>query len=253
MLDEGRAPEEVLHDMIEEVKIPEGYYMANNRLVPSEALAQNAVRVLLQYIGDDPTRDGLLDTPQRVCKSLREMNAGMLLNPEKILGKQFELLHDEMVISRDIPFTSCCEHHMLPFSGTATVAYVPRVVTTETACKCVQNTTRCETSCPQCHGTSKVLGNTGKVVGLSKLARLVHCFARRLQVQERMTGEIADTIVKVLDPLGAACILRAEHSCMSCRGVNLSGTSFITSAMRGVLKENPAARAELLSLCNIGG
>lgn len=211
------------------LKIPDGYYKSGTRLLPSEALAHKAVRILLQYVGDDPDRDGLRDTPARVCKSLRELCGGLEVDPLKLLERQFDLVHDEMMLLKDIPFTSVCEHHMLPFSGVAHVAYIPRPAQ----------------MLPRESGQEQ----RAKVVGLSKLARLVHAYARRLQVQERLTGEVADALVKVLDPLGAACIISAEHSCMSCRGIKLSGTSFITSAMRGVFKEDDKARAELMTLC----
>ncbi len=176
---------------------------------------EDAVVRLLEWIGENPKRDGLLDTPKRVLKAMREMTEGLREEPELILERRFDLDHDEMVILKDIAFTSICEHHLLPFSGTAAVAYVP---------------------------------NGGKVVGLSKLARLVLCYAKRPQVQERMAGQIADDLVKYLEPVGAACVLKAEHSCMACRGVKLSGASFVTSALRGVLKTDVAARAELMAL-----
>jgi len=199
-------------------KIPEGYYQSGDKMLPSEMTAQNAVRILLEYLGEDPARDGLIQTPARVLKSLREMNGGYHLTPAKILDKVFEVDHDEMVIMRDIDFVSLCEHHMLPFNGVAHVAYIPQ---------------------------------GGKVVGISKLARLVHCFAQRLQVQERMTGEVVDALMEHLKPQGAACIIEAHHSCMSCRGVRVSGAKFITSALRGFLKTDVSARAELMAL--IGG
>lgn len=187
---------------------------------PWEKAAQpeDAVVRLLEFLGEDPNRDGLRETPSRVCKALREMTEGVGQDVGAILSKRFELSHDELVLIKDIPFTSLCEHHMLPFSGIAHVAYVP---------------------------------SGGKVVGLSKLARLVQCFAKRLQVQERMTGQIADAVQEHLEPLGSACIVSAEHSCLACRGARLPGVSFVTSALRGVLKGDSSARAELMAL--IGG
>lgn len=183
--------------------------------IPAVSSAEEAVKVLLRFLGEDPDRDGLKDTPTRVLKALREMTEGLREDPAKILERRFELTHDELVVLKGIPFTSLCEHHLLPFQGEAAVAYVP---------------------------------NGGKVVGLSKLARLVQCFAKRPQIQERMTGEIADAVVTYLEPIGAACVISAEHSCLACRGARLPGALFITSALRGVLKEDQRARAELMSL-----
>lgn len=191
------------------------HYGWDGKEVPSHALAEDAVRTLLRYIREDPERDGLLDTPNRVVKALAEMTEGLHQDPAVILARRFELQHDEMILVKDIPFTSVCEHHLLPFTGKAAVAYVP---------------------------------DGHQVVGLSKLARLVLCFAKRPQVQERMTGQIADAVVEHLKPLGAACIIKAEHNCLSCRGARLPGVNFVTSALRGVLKTDPAARAELMSL-----
>lgn len=186
---------------------------------PWEASAnpEDAVVRLLQYLGEDPSRDGLLDTPKRVLKAFREMTVGMGQNPAEILKTQFSLEHDELVLVKGVPFTSLCEHHLLPFSGHAAVAYIPA---------------------------------NGKIVGLSKLARLVECFARRPQVQERLTGQIADSIEEHLQPVGTACVISAQHSCMACRGVKLSGVDFVTSALRGVLKGDISARAELMALIN---
>src|SRR6202044_3160860 len=176
---------------------------------------EDAVVRLLQYIGEDPRRDGLKDTPARVLKALREMTEGLREDPATILERRFKLEHDEMVILRDIPFNSICEHHLLNFTGTAAVAYVP---------------------------------NGGEVVGLSKLARLVLCYAKRPQVQERLAGQVVDGVMVHLKPLGAACIIKAEHSCLACRGAKLPGAQFVTSALRGVLKTDVSARAELMAL-----
>lgn len=189
----------------------------------TEDIAQQCVKSLLRFIGEDPDRDGLIDTPKRVVKALKEMTSGVNELPEEILSKQFALQHDEMVVLRNIPFTSLCEHHMLPFSGYAGVAYIPKPYNPLTK-----------------------IG--GYVVGLSKLARLVQCYAKRLQVQERMTSEIADALVKYLHPQGAACVIVAQHSCLSCRGARISGSEFITSAMRGCFASDMSARLELLSL-----
>lgn len=170
---------------------------------------------LLEYLGEDPTRPGLLDTPMRVVRSLVEMTSGRDTDIEEILSTTFEEQCDEMVLVRNVEFTSLCEHHLLPFTGSADVAYIP---------------------------------SDGKVVGLSKLARLVDAFAQRLQVQERMTREIADALVDHLDPLGVGVVVRAHHSCMGCRGVKKPSAEMVTSAVRGVMKDDPRARAEFLDL-----
>lgn len=173
------------------------------------------VRGILIAIGEDPSREGLLDTPKRVVKSWSELFHGYSLDPAKILSTVFEDgACDEVVILKDIPFSSMCEHHMLPFIGVAHIGYLPR----------------------------------GRVIGLSKLARLVDCFARRLQIQEKMTSQIADAIETHLKPKGTAVIIEAHHQCMSCRGILKQGTKMITSAMRGVFRRNISARAEILSL-----
>ena len=176
--------------------------------------AEGAVRTLLTYVGEDPSRDGLKDTPDRVCRALVEMTEGSRQSPKEILNRVFDESYDEMVISRDIPFTSICEHHLLVFEGTVDIGYIP-----------------------------------GKVVGLSKLSRLVDCFAKRLQIQERLTREIAYAIRDYLNPIGVAVIVKASHSCMSCRGVKKSGSVMVTSSMIGALRDKPEARAEFLALC----
>lgn len=182
---------------------------------PQCITVQDAIRTLLEHIGEDAARDGLLDTPARVAKAWREMTVGYTQEPAEILARTFDVpCEDEPVILRNIPFHSNCEHHMLPFHGTATVAYIPG----------------------------------GRVVGISKLARLVHCFARRLQVQERLTKQIADAVEEHLDAAGVAVVISAHHSCMGCRGVGTPQTEMITTAFRGVLKADPARRAELLAL-----
>lgn len=174
----------------------------------------DAVVRLLEFMGEDPTRDGLRDTPGRVLRAFTEMTAGMNEDPSVLLAKTFEDTCDEMVVVRGIEFVSTCEHHLMPFTGTATVAYVP----------------------------------AGRVVGLSKLARLVECYARRLQVQERMTNQIVQAMDEHLQPLGAAAIVTARHSCMGCRGVRKPGAEMVTSALSGVMRTKPEARAELLAL-----
>lgn len=175
----------------------------------------NLVRRMLAAIGEDPDREGLRDTPKRVVKSWKELFGGYTQSPAEILSTVFEDgACEEMVILKDIEFQSTCEHHMLPFLGKAHVAYIPK----------------------------------GKVVGLSKLARLVDCFGKRLQIQEKMTKQIAAAINENLKPAGVAVVIEAHHQCMSCRGVKKQGTTMITSAMSGAFMEDPAARAEFMSL-----
>lgn len=185
----------------------------------AEQVACQAVRTLLRYIGEDPDRSGIEDTPMRVVKALREMTSGLREDPKEILSRQFDLEHDELLILRGVPFTSLCEHHLLPFTGEATVAYIPKPDET----------------------------GRNKVVGLSKLARLVLCFAKRPQIQERMTSQVTNALIENLNPLGAACLIKAKHSCMSCRGVRLDA-EFITSSIKGVFFSDPLARAELMRL-----
>ena len=173
-----------------------------------------AVAELLDAIGEDVTRTGLRETPRRVAEMYAELFSGIDTDPASNLRTTFAAGHDEMVMVRDIPFTSLCEHHLVPFSGHAHVAYLP--------------------------------GPDGRITGLSKLARLVEGFARRLQVQERMTVEIADAIDKDLQPRGALVVIEAEHLCMSMRGVRKPGTTTITSSVRGTFRSDPATRAEAL-------
>jgi GTP cyclohydrolase I len=178
--------------------------------------ARAAVRELLAAVGEDPERNGLLDTPDRVSRAYASLLSGYGEDPGDHLERQFEVDHDEMVIVRDVPFSSLCEHHLLPFIGVAHMAYVP--------------------------------GAEGRVCGLSKLARVVDGFARRLQVQERLTTEVADTLMRRLDAAGVMVVLEAEHLCMTVRGVQKPGTMTITSAVRGLLKSSAATRAEALEL-----
>jgi GTP cyclohydrolase I len=175
-----------------------------------------AVREILAAVGEDPDRDGLLDTPQRVARSYAELLAGYREDPGAHLDRQFSVDHDEMVIVRDIPFSSLCEHHMLPFIGRAHVAYIP--------------------------------GPEGKVTGLSKFARVVDGFARRLQVQERLTVQVADAMMERLGADGVLVVIEAEHLCMTMRGVDKPGALTTTSAVRGQLKSNATTRAEALQL-----
>ena len=177
--------------------------------------AERAIRELLEAIGEDPSRDGLLDTPARVARMWTEVLSGTNNDPDHHLSKTFDIEHDEMVLVRDIPFDSMCEHHMLPFTGTAHIAYLP--------------------------------GTTGRFTGLSKLARLVEGYSRRLQVQERLTSQIADAMVEILDAAGVIVIIECEHLCMSMRGVRKSEARTVTSAVRGILRD-AATRAEAISL-----
>jgi len=174
----------------------------------------DAVTRLLEYIGEDPKRDGLRDTPARVLHAWKEMTEGYAQNPELILSKTFDIEHDEMILLDGIRFSSICEHHMLPFTGTAAVAYIPGK----------------------------------KVVGISKLARLVLCHAHRLQVQERLTEDIARDVMTFLQARGAGVVIRAHHSCMGCRGVNQPDARMVTSCMLGAMRDKPEARAELMRL-----
>jgi GTP cyclohydrolase I len=185
-----------------------------NHVVDEERIA-NAVREILLAIGENPDRDGLTKTPARVAKSYSELVAGMRQDPSEVLSTTFDLGHDELVIVRDIRFNSLCEHHMLPFFGNAHIAYIPN--------------------------------ESGRITGLSKLARLVYVFARRLQVQERLTTQIADALVDELQASGVLVVVDAEHLCMSMRGANQPGSRTLTSAVRGQLRK-AATRAEAMSL-----
>jgi GTP cyclohydrolase I len=179
-----------------------------------------AVREILIAIGEDPDRDGLQRTPARVAAMYAEIFAGLHENPCDHLQVTFEADHDEMVMVRDIPLYSECEHHLVPFHGRAHVAYIP--------------------------------GVDGRITGLSKLARLVDGFAKRPQVQERLTSQIADALVEALEPRGVLVVVEAEHLCMSMRGVRKPGTVTVTSAVRGIFKESVATRAEAMSMIGLG-
>jgi GTP cyclohydrolase I len=175
-----------------------------------------AVREILVAVGEDPDRDGLRATPDRVARMYAEIFVGLREDPAQHLTVTFEADHDEMVMVRDIPLYSACEHHLVPFHGMAHVAYIP--------------------------------GDDGRITGLSKLARLVEGYARRPQVQERLTSQIADAMVETLRPKGVFVLLECEHLCMSMRGVRKPGTLTVTSAVRGIFKANPATRAEAMTL-----
>lgn len=175
---------------------------------------ERAVREILLAVGEDPDREGLIKTPNRVARAYSELMAGLQDDPKRHLKTVFTEEYDEVVLLRDIEFHSLCEHHLLPFTGRAHVAYLP----------------------------------DGKVVGLSKLARLVEGFARRPQVQERLTTQIADALMEELSPIGAACVIEATHTCMTIRGAKKHGSTMVTSALRGIFKENPSSRSEILTL-----
>jgi len=178
--------------------------------------AERAIRELLIAVGEDPDREGLLETPARVARAYSELLAGYAEDPGDHLERQFEVDHDEMVIVKDIPFSSLCEHHLLPFIGRAHVCYIP--------------------------------GASGRVCGLSKLARLVAGYAHRLQVQERLTVQIADDLMSRLNASGAMVVVTAEHLCMTVRGVRVPGSVTTTSAVRGLFKQQASTRAEALTL-----
>jgi GTP cyclohydrolase IA len=184
---------------------------ANN--VSAES-ATEAVRTLLRYVGENPNREGLKDTPDRFCRALLEMTQGYSSSPEQILSTTFESDSDEMVLLKDIEFTSVCEHHLLSFTGKAHIAYIP---------------------------------TNGKIVGLSKLARIVDLFSQRLQVQERLTQQVANAIDKYLKPQGVAVVFEGIHSCMCVRGVRKQNSTMITSAMHGQFRDSLASRNEFMS------
>ncbi|GAA2373931.1 GTP cyclohydrolase I FolE [Nonomuraea africana] len=180
------------------------------------ARIEKAVREILYAIGENPDRDGLIDTPARVARAYAEQFSGLNQSPEDVLNKVFDVDHDEMILVRDIEVYSTCEHHLVPFYGMAHVGYIPN--------------------------------DKGQVTGLSKLARLVDVFARRPQVQERMTSQIADALMRILEPRGAIVVLECEHLCMTMRGVRKPGAKTLTSAVRGDFRTSDKTRAEAMSL-----
>ena len=188
---------------------------------PTQAEAEAAVRTLIEWAGDDPEREGLRETPSRVVKSYRELFAGYEIDPRQYLEKTFEEVggYDELVILKDIRVVSFCEHHMLPVIGRAHVGYLP----------------------------------TNRVVGISKLARVVNGFSRRLQIQEKLTAEIAEAIQDILEPAGVGVVIEAEHSCMTLRGVNTAGSMLMTSRLLGVIRDDPRTRQEFLRLARSDG
>jgi GTP cyclohydrolase IA len=187
--------------------------------VQDSQAVERAVLDLLKAVGEDPDREGLADTPHRVAEMFREVLGGLREDPAALLEVSYDERHEEMIVLRDIPFYSMCEHHLLPFSGIAHVAYIPR----------------------------------GRVVGISKLARVVDCLARRLQLQERLTSQIADLIDECLKPRGVAVVVKAEHLCMTMRGIKKPGSLVVTSATRGGFRARQATRMEFLELLNGGG
>jgi GTP cyclohydrolase I len=181
--------------------------------------AEAAVRELLIAVGEDPEREGLLETPARVARAYRELLSGMRLRPEEVLTTTFDLGHDEMILVKDIELWSMCEHHLVPFTGVAHVGYIPN--------------------------------DDGRITGLSKVARLVDVYARRPQVQERLTTQVAEAMMEILEARGAIVVIEAEHLCMTMRGVRKPGSKTVTSAVRGVM-HNAATRSEAMSLIMSG-
>ena len=192
--------------------------LADGRVLPEldRVRAEAAVRELLIAVGEDPDREGLRDTPARVARAYAEIFAGLYTDPDTVLEKTFDEGHRELVLVRDIPVSSFCEHHLLPFSGVAHVGYIP--------------------------------GCNGRVTGLSKIARLVDLYARRPQVQERLTAQVADALVRKLDPQGVIVVIEAEHLCMAMRGIRKPGSRTTTSAVRGIFRTSASSRAEAMSL-----
>ncbi|WP_303979090.1 GTP cyclohydrolase I FolE [Dongia mobilis] len=187
--------------------------------LPTQAEAEEAVRTLIRWAGDDPGREGLLDTPRRVVKSYREFFSGYEADPAEILTRTFSETdgYDEMIVLKDIRFESHCEHHMAPIIGRAHIAYLPRK----------------------------------RVVGISKLARLLDCYAKRLQIQEKLTAQIANTLNEELQPRGVAVVIDASHQCMTTRGVHKAGTSMVTSRMLGAFRNDPSTRREFLAFIGL--
>ncbi|MHC4174798.1 MAG: GTP cyclohydrolase I FolE [Planctomycetota bacterium] len=192
--------------------------MAKKRKIIDTERIRKAVKEILLAVGEDTEREGLKATPERVARMYAELLGGMHEDPKKYLRSVFTENYDEIVLLRDIPFYSICEHHLMPFIGSAHVAYLP----------------------------------SGSVLGVSKLARIVDCFARRLQTQERLTYQIADFIMCSLKPQGVTVVLEASHSCMTIRGIKKPGSIMVTSALRGIFKRDPKSRNEVLSLMHNG-
>ncbi len=188
----------------------------NGRPEIDHARAEAAVRELLLAIGEDPDREGLRETPARVARAYAEIFQGLYADPDEVLDRTFDEHHQELILVKDIPMFSMCEHHLVPFHGVAHVGYIPNP--------------------------------DGRVTGLSKIARLVDLYARRPQVQERLTAQVADALVRKLEPKGVIVVIEAEHLCMGMRGIRKPGSSTTTSAVRGMLRSSPTSRAEVLAL-----
>ncbi len=210
---------EVVSEVVSEVA-PDGRANSGavtaDRPVFDQARAEAAVRELLIAVGEDPERNGLLETPARVARAYREMFEGLYVDPDDVLDTTFDEQHDELVLVKEIPLYSTCEHHLVAFHGVAHVAYIP--------------------------------GLDGRITGLSKIARVVDLYAKRPQVQERLTGQIADAVMRKLDPRGVIVVVEAEHLCMAMRGIRKPGAVTTTSAVRGQFKTDKASRAEALEL-----
>jgi GTP cyclohydrolase I len=192
----------------------------NGRPMMDHARAEAAVRELLIAIGEDPDREGLRETPARVARAYAEIFQGLYADPDEVLDRTFDEHHQELILVKDIPMFSTCEHHLVPFHGVAHVGYIPNT--------------------------------EGRVTGLSKIARLVDLYARRPQVQERLTAQVADALVRKLEPRGAIVVIDAEHLCMGMRGVRKPGSRTTTSAVRGMLRSSATSRAEVLALIRSG-
>ena len=200
--------------MTDPVSLPD---RAPDELRPFDhARAEAAIRELLHAMGEDPEREGLRETPARVARAYAELTAGLRMTPEEVLTTTFDLGHEEMVLVRDIELWSMCEHHLVPFTGVAHVGYIP--------------------------------AETGKITGLSKLARLVDVYAKRPQVQERLTSQVADALMRILGARGVIVVIEAEHLCMTMRGVRKAGARTLTSAVRGTMLTEPATRSEAMAL-----
>ena len=200
--------------------MPDDHNDADVRNQVSRAQAEEAVRTLLRWSGDDPTREGLLDTPKRVVKAYGDWFSGYAIDPDEYLLRTFEEVggYDEMIVLRDIEYESHCEHHMAPIIGKVHVGYLPK----------------------------------GRVVGISKLARVVEAYARRFQVQEKMTAQIANCIQRALDPAGVAVVVEGAHECMTTRGIHKRGVSMVTSKMLGAFRDDARTRAEFLQFIDVG-
>ncbi len=210
-MSQATGPNELLQTGVDPLHFPERIGEFDHQRVAA------AVREILIGIGEDPDRDGLKNTPERVARAYQEMFQGLSQRPEDVLATVFDLGHDEFVLVKDIEVWSCCEHHLVPFTGVAHVGYIP--------------------------------SKEGKITGLSKLARLVDVYAKRPQVQERLTTQVADSLIEILKPRGAIVVIECEHLCMTMRGVRKPGAKTITSAVRGSLRD-PTTRAEAMSLIN---